>query len=87
MQRLVLGHEPLVPAMPIVLGISATLKRFQDLIQGANREAKQPVNVPVEAVRSSGLLKEVIVLGHPDEERDLHRHDAASTVGGIVEGV
>ena len=57
-----------VPAIPIVWGISATVKRFNDAIDAANGRATLP-NVIVDSakVQDSGLLKDTIILDIPDE--------------------
>lgn len=66
MQRFLLGHpETGLPKMPLVIGISATPQRFLDLL-GHEARVVYPVRVPVEDVRASGLLKERILIHHPD---------------------
>lgn len=66
MQRFLLGHsETGLPRMPLVIGISATPQRFLDLL-GHEARVVYPVRVPVEDVRASGLLKERILIHHPD---------------------
>src|SRR5205085_11820147 len=62
-QKFIKGSAEL-PAVPIVVGISATPERFNNLIVGTNR-ASRPVNVDVADVRASGLIKDTIVLHHP----------------------
>ncbi len=66
-QKLIKGDTD-VPAVPLVLGISATPQRFQELIAGTRR-VPRTVQVPVDAVRASGLLKERIVLHRPRESQ------------------
>jgi type III restriction enzyme len=65
--RLINGHNG-TPAAPIVWGISATVERFNDAMQGAKDRIKLP-NVAVDnaAVQASGLLKDTITLDLPDE--------------------
>jgi type III restriction enzyme len=69
MQRFVLGHrETGLVKMPLVIGVSATPTRFLSLIQQARHTiTKHQVEVPAEEVRKSGLLKERILIHHPDE--------------------
>lgn len=60
----------IVHPVPLVVGISATPDRFLSLLH--NSAAPQPrslhqVNVPVDQIRESGLLKEVVLLHHPVE--------------------
>jgi type III restriction enzyme len=65
-QRFLLGHAEsgLVP-MPLVIGVSATPKRFTNLLEHAPHDLKK-VTVPVEDVRRSGLLKDRIPIHHPE---------------------
>lgn len=66
-QRLINGHG-LTPAIPIVLGISATVERFEDAMRGvSNRVALPSVEVDSSLVQASGLLKDDIVLSIPAE--------------------
>ncbi len=68
MQRFLLGHpETGLVKMPMVIGVSATPKRFMDLLTGANagHDVKQVV-IPADQVRESGLLKDRILIHHPD---------------------
>lgn len=65
-QKFIKGSNGEVPAVPLIIGISATPARFQNLVAGTSRTVRQVV-VPVDQVRTSGLLKEVITLYHPTE--------------------
>lgn len=52
--------------MPCVVGVSATPERFNNAMNGRkNRDMKAGVNVPVSAVRASGLIKDTIELRTP----------------------
>jgi type III restriction enzyme len=64
-QKFIKGSDEIPPA-PIVLGISATIERFDEVLAGTER-VRRPVVVPIEEVRLSGLLKETVNLHHPDE--------------------
>lgn len=59
------------PAVPIVWGISATVKRFDEAMAKADAfiKAKNVVIHP-QAVQDSGLLKNALTLDIPDEEGD-----------------
>lgn len=57
-----------IPAVPLIIGISATPQRFNALIAGTSRTARA-CDVKAEDVRASGLLKERISLFHPDEKQ------------------
>ena len=60
-----------VPGIPIVWGISATVKRFDDAIEGMKRHDKlRNVVVDSKKVQDSGLIKDTIKLDVPDETGD-----------------
>jgi len=64
--RIINGQAGLNPPAPIVWGISATPERFVRAIARWDvQRTSREVNVPIEAVRSSGLLKDKIVLDNP----------------------
>ena len=66
MQRFLLGNpqEGMVK-MPLVVGLSATPQRFEALLAGTTHTVHK-VYVPVKDVRRSGLLKERVVIDHPE---------------------
>jgi type III restriction enzyme len=66
-KRLINGESG-VPGIPVVLGISATVERFNRAMEGAKGRTTLP-NVDVDATRvqDSGLLKDTIILDIPDE--------------------
>ena len=66
-QRFILGHNSTLRPLPVVLGISATPERFNDLVETAPDRTTRRTNVDPEAVRASGLLKDAVLLRHPDE--------------------
>lgn len=65
-QKFIKGSPGEIPGVPLVAGISATPARFDRLIEGTGRTARR-VDVSPEAVRESGLLKEIVTLYHPSE--------------------
>ncbi|MEV8358921.1 DEAD/DEAH box helicase family protein [Microbacterium sp. NPDC076895] len=66
-QRLING-QGLVPAIPVVLGISATVERFETAMKSVTgRTALPSVQVDSALVQASGLLKDDIVLSIPAE--------------------
>jgi hypothetical protein len=69
-QRLINGTSG-VPGIPVVLGISATVKRFNDAMELAEKRISLP-NVVVDSskVQESGLIKDTILLDIPDEVGD-----------------
>lgn len=68
-QRLVTGAQGSNPPMPIVWGISATIDRFTTAMQGATNRTTYPfVEVDIDKVRASGLVKDEIGLDEPDEK-------------------
>jgi type III restriction enzyme len=56
------------PPVPIVWGISATPERFEAAMHGISRSKFSPVVVPPSDVQESGLLKDAILLGSPNEK-------------------
>ncbi|MCE7998823.1 MAG: DEAD/DEAH box helicase family protein [Rhodobiaceae bacterium] len=69
-KRLINGFDS-IPGIPIVLGISATVQRFNNAMDIAANRANLPnVIVDSQKVQSSGLLKDTIVLDVPDEDGD-----------------
>ena len=55
-----------IPPAPIVLGISATPERFNSTVTGAGR-LMHPVEVDVDEVRASGLIKDLVSISFPTE--------------------
>ena len=69
-QKIINGNSA-NPAMPIVWGISATVKRFDEAMAKANQFTKRPnVTIDPKAVQDSGLLKNSLTLDIPDEHGD-----------------
>ena len=68
MQRFLLGYPEVgLVKMPLVVGVSATPKRFLDLLAHAEHTiTTHTVAVPPEEVRKSGLLKDRILIHHPE---------------------
>lgn len=67
-QKFLLGSPGEIPPVPLVFGISATPQRFLDLLASAGkRPGRQHVEVTPEEVRSSGLLKDDVIVYHPTE--------------------
>lgn len=65
MQKFIIGSEADgLPPMPLVLGMSATPQRFTTLLGNTNR-TQRPINILPEEVRSSGLLKDWIIVHYP----------------------
>jgi len=68
MQKFLLGSDE-IPPVPLVIGISATLDRFTDLLHAAAKAKKsrthQPVDIDPADVIASGLLKAKVILHHP----------------------
>lgn len=67
-QRVINGHG-VVPPMPVVFGISATVERFETAMKDVKGRTGLPsVEVDSALVQASGLLKDDIVLSIPTEE-------------------
>lgn len=68
MQKFITGSEvDGLPAVPLVLGMSATPQRFTELLGNTTR-TQRPANITPEMVRQSGLLKDLIVVTTNQEE-------------------
>lgn len=68
-QRLIAGEQGSNPPMPIVWGISATIRRFEAAMQDVtDRTRYQSVEVDIDKVRASGLVKDEIGIDEPDEK-------------------
>lgn len=67
MQRFIKGWEGGLPAMPVVIGMSATIERFKGLI-GTTLSTQYPVAVTPDEVRASGLLKDIIKIRYPEDQ-------------------
>lgn len=67
MQRFIMGSPALkLSPMPVVIGISATAARFNALV-GDTTSTLQKCIVTANEVRTSGLLKDRIVITYPDD--------------------
>lgn len=67
MQKFILGSpDDNLPTMPVVVGMSATIQRFNALV-GNSISTVHKVEVLADEVRSSGLLKDVITVNFPEE--------------------
>lgn len=68
MQKFVKGSAGEIPPIDLILGVSATPQRFQQLIDSeANRTPRKCEVNPLD-VRASGLLKDRIMVFHPNED-------------------
>lgn len=74
MQRFIKGYEyhengiqRKMRSMPVVLGISATAARFNTLVGNTSNVGLQKYVITADEVRSSGLLKDRIVITYPDD--------------------
>jgi type III restriction enzyme len=65
MQKFVKGSEGEIPAIDLILGVSATPQRFQKLIDGQSNRTPRKCEVNPMDVRASGLLKDRIMVFHP----------------------
>ncbi len=63
MQKFILGSkDDHLSPMPIIIGMSATMERFNNLIKGALATILTPVDIKPEDVKESGLLKDKIII-------------------------
>lgn len=67
MQRFLKGYEDKMRPMPFVIGMSATAERFQRLMYKITDRSSTNIVVSAEQVRSSGLLKDRIIISYPED--------------------
>lgn len=67
MQRFLMGYEDQMCAMPVVIGMSATPERFKRLTEKIRSTVPMTVTVTAAQVRSSGLLKDRIIISYPED--------------------
>lgn len=67
MQRFLKGYENKMCPMPFVIGMSATAERFQRLMHKITDRSSTNIVVSAEQVRSSGLLKDRIIISYPED--------------------
>ena len=66
MQKFILGSpDDGLCTMPLIIGVTATPMRFDNLVSGNTTSTIQKVQVPPEEVRESGLLKDRIIIHYP----------------------
>lgn len=72
MQKFIFGSpNDKLDKMPIVIGMSATIDRFSELIKGTNSTTRSCI-IMAEDVRDSGLLKDEINISYPGDN-DIQR--------------
>jgi type III restriction enzyme len=91
MQRFLLGFPEVgLVKMPMVIGVSATPKRFLNLIANAEHTVTtHKVVIPAEEVRKSGLLKDRILIHHPEASTSAEMallEEAARRWGQMTDG-
>lgn len=70
MQKFLKGSpDDNMPPMPIVIGMSATAERFQELVKNISGATTQVVEITPEDVRPSGLLKDHIELDYSGDQQ------------------
>lgn len=68
MQKFIFGDpEVELPPMPVVLGMSATVNRFNQLVLDTTSTIRRHI-VSADDVRRSGLLKDRITIAYPEEQ-------------------
>ena len=73
MQKFIIGSEEVgLPPMPVVIGMSATIQRFNALA-GNTISTLRKVDVSADEVRSSGLLKDIITVNYPEEGTGINK--------------
>lgn len=68
-QRIISGGTDANPPAPVVWGISATIERYTRAMEGITNRTSYPfIEVDIEKVRASGLIKDEVGLDEPDEK-------------------
>lgn len=68
MQKFIFGDSEVgLPPMPVVLGMSATVNRFNQLVTGTTSTIRHHA-VSADEVRRSGLLKDRITIAYPEDQ-------------------
>lgn len=81
MQKFILGSEKDgLPPVPVVIGMSATIKRFEQLVKNF-KATRRPIAIMPDEVRASGLLKDRVIIYYPkeaNEQKDMAVFQAAT---------
>lgn len=80
MQKFIKGSENEVKPFPVIIGMSATVDRFNKLVGETNATIRKVI-VTTDQVRSSGLLKDRIIVTYPEKrtiDRDMAVLQAAA---------
>lgn len=73
MQRFIKGAPAQkMQAMPLIIGMSATPERFHKLVENCPKSTLSIIQVPIEEVRASGLLKDRIVVKYPGDKKQFN---------------
>lgn len=67
-QKLIGGQQGVNPPVPVVWGISATIERFTEAMkdQASERTTYPQVNIDIDKVRASGIVKDQIEIDEPN---------------------
>jgi type III restriction enzyme len=65
-QKFIKGSPGEIPAIPLVIGISATPDRFRTVLEGTQR-VQRPIHVDSADVRASGLIKDYVRFRTPKD--------------------
>lgn len=71
-QKFVIGEEGVIEPIKLILGVSATPERFKKFLaetEATHGRTPRLVSIPPGEVRQSGLLKDQIVLFHPEADQ------------------
>jgi len=67
-QKFIVGSPGEIDAVPLIVGVTATPKRFNELLEKTNRVVR-PITIPADAVRASGLIKDAVRYHIPTENQ------------------
>jgi type III restriction enzyme len=67
-QKFIFGSQgELIPA-PIIIGVSATPERFDEVLRGTRR-TRRGRDIPANEPREAGLIKDFILIGHDEDDQ------------------
>lgn len=70
MQKFILGSaKDGLPTVPVVIGMSATIQRFSQLVKDSS-STQRSIKISPDEVRASGLLKDRIIITYPPEANE-----------------
>ena len=67
-QKFIFGSVGELDPAPIIIGVSATPERFDDVLKGTNR-VRRALDIPANEPREAGLIKDFILMCHGEDDQ------------------